>query len=260
MFNAAEPHFPRVQFEIHQQFPNAAPSNTASVLDAVSIAGRVCATPTELAKLLGSRIVTQGILVNFIFPQHTISSAADASFLAIHHHETHFVEIAQMAHPTVFHDGEIYLPLDECLRIINESGVASVEQDEAVITVHREESENKQEAQQESSDAPATTSTSTTTFIAPNDDSPSTTTEKSYQNTPSGKFDKPTRNRYILPDDLKRRGVEAPTRSNAKAQTLSAHLLVVKSLIHRIKSSFIEFQGKKSSKEGEKKNPQRNNG
>ncbi len=244
VFNAAEPHFPRVQYEIHQQFPNATPSNTASVLDAVSIAGRVCIQPAELAKMLGSRIVTKGVLVSFVFPLHTVSSAPDASFLAIHHHETNFIEIAQIAHPTVFHDGELYLPLEECLRVINESGVASVEQDESVITVHREETESQQE-----SGLPTNSDTKTTIFIAPNDDSPSNATEtietsssapsNTASNKASGKFDKPTRSRYILPSDLKRRGMEAQPRSNAKTGALSVQFLLVNSLSNALTHTLV---------------------
>lgn len=223
-FHADEAHFPRVQFEIR--------SNTAKsalILDAVSIAGRVCAQPEALANaftnLFPCTLLQKGTVLTFTFPHHTISAAADASICAVRHHETEFLELAQMANPVSLHDGYLYLPLEEFLHVLHETGVVTVEQDESVITLSSEQTSPLEDTVQNSSETiPATTTTTeTTTFYAPNDDAPSNTVTQTISTKNDAKnddaktltkFDKPTRNRYILPNDLKRRGLDTPPRMN----------------------------------------------
>jgi N-acetylmuramoyl-L-alanine amidase len=194
--------FPRIQYEVRTNT-----SKAVLVLDAVSIAGRVCAEPKAIACAFACGVRQKGTVVTFSFPLHTISSAADASFCAVRHHETDFVEMVQMFHPLALHEGRMYVPLEEFLHLLHETGVYSVEQDNALISLQTEQGEQ-----------PA--STETTTFIAPNDDSPTNQTSApapaSTTTAPQSatKFDKPTRNRYILPDDLKRRGLDTPPRMN----------------------------------------------
>lgn len=264
--------FPRVQFEVRLNM--AGTPKPASVLDAVSIAGRTCATPEELAKVLPCSLRTKGMMVTFAFPQHTIMSAADASFCAIRHHETEFLELAQISHPISLHDGRLYFPLDEFLRVLNETGIVSVEQDESVISLNSD----TPSVNDASNDKPS--GNTTTIFLAPNDDSPTNTTVESNSGEKSStssdknskqqqsptvsspkapiKFDKPTRTRYILPDDLKRRGIDTSSSSasrtssgaQSRATPLSAQSsiqLLVSRLFIRHKFFFAQQSVKKKS-------------
>jgi N-acetylmuramoyl-L-alanine amidase len=238
--STASAEFPHIQYEVQCNTAKA-----ASVLDAVSIAGRICAEPKAIAHAFACNIRQKGTVVTFLFPLHTISSAADASFCAIRHHETDFLELVQMFHPLALHEGRIYVPLEEFLRLLHETGVYSVEQDNALISLQSEQSEQtEQPATIERTIEKTTDKTSkTTTFIAPNDNSPTNqTTTPNPAGTPqsSTKFDKPTRNRYILPDDLKRRGLDTPPRLNYQPQSAktlrSVQTLLVNILASRIKT------------------------
>jgi len=180
----------------------------ASVLTVVELAGRMYVEPLALATALDCELRAEGTLAVLLLPSHVLAFAVDAHVVAVQAANSNAVSLTQMLHPVALQGGRVYLPFDDVLRLLADNGVYDVDEREAEVYLHSTgyspPEQTTTAAKEVSSEQVKKESTSEVTNNSAKND---TSTE---QKDPTTKpFRKPTRNLYILPNDVKRREMDS---------------------------------------------------
>jgi len=175
--------FPKAHYAVHLD------DKPTSLLTVIELAGRLYTEPVALATALDCELRAEGVLAVLLTPSHVLAFAVDAHVVAVQAANSDTVSLTQMLHPVALQGGRIYLPLDDVLRLLADNGVYEVDERDAEVYLR------------------------SNTFIPP----PQVPSKEVTQNNPSSEqkapttkpFRKPTRNLYILPDDVKRRDMDS---------------------------------------------------
>jgi N-acetylmuramoyl-L-alanine amidase len=175
--------FPKAHYAVHLD------DKPTSLLTVIELAGRLYTEPVALATALDCELRSEGVLAVLLTPSHVLAFAVDAHVVAVQAANSDTVSLTQMLHPVALQGGRLYLPLDDVLRLLADNGVYEVDERDADVYLH------------------------SNTFIPP----PQIPSKEVSKNDPSTEqkapttkpFRKPTRNLYILPDDVKRRDMDS---------------------------------------------------
>lgn len=190
--------FPQSQITIHLD------DKPLRVVTTVDIAGRIYIEPIALAEALDCGLRTEGTVAVLILPSHVLAFAVDANCVALQALRSDTVSIGQMLHPVALQAGRILLPFDGVLRLLADNGVFEVDEREADVYLQSympqtisppQEAPQRPEAQR--SETPQTTEAKE---HRPSTEQPAPATKH---------FRKPTRNLYILPNDVQRREMDS---------------------------------------------------
>ncbi len=249
--------FPKGHYTVHLD------KKPTKIMTTVEVAGRLYVEPLALALVLDCELRTEGILAVLLTPTHVLAFAADAHCVAVQAVNSDSVSLTQMLHPVALQTGRILLPVDDVLRLLADNGVYEVDEQDATIVL--------KSFGDEENDAPQVLETQTTIARKPLPDVVEMGLPKSNAaqqsplpapQQPSKQFRKPTRNLYILPQDIKRREMdELPQKTslyspqqiekypqNSGTTRYAAQLLV----------SHLLFQAVKTNPTAEKKNSTNN--
>lgn len=180
----------------------------ASMLTVVELAGRMYVEPLALATALDCELRAEGTLAVLLLPSHVLAFAVDAHVVGVQAANSNAVSLTQMLHPVALQGGRVYLPFDDVLRLLADNGVYDVDERETEVYLHSTgyspPEQSATAAKEVSSEPVKKESTSEVTNNSAKND---TSTE---QKAPATKpFRKPTRNLYILPNDVKRREMDS---------------------------------------------------
>jgi N-acetylmuramoyl-L-alanine amidase len=175
--------FPKAHYAVHLD------DKPTSLLTVIELAGRLYTEPVALATALDCELRSEGVLSVLLTPSHVLAFAVDAHVVAVQAANSDTVSLTQMLHPVALQGGRLYLPLDDVLRLLADTGVYEVDERDADVYLR------------------------SNTFIPP----PQVPSKEVSKNDPSAEqkapatkpFRKPTRNLYILPDDVKRRDMDS---------------------------------------------------
>lgn len=180
----------------------------ASVLTVVELAGRMYVEPLALATALDCELRSEGTLTVLLLPSHVLAFAVDAHVVAVQAANSNAVSLTQMLHPVALQSGRIYLPFDDVLRLLADNGVYDVDERESDVYLHS----TGYSPPEQTTTAAKEVSSEQVKKESPNEISHDTVKNdtSTEQKAPTTKpFRKPTRNLYILPNDVKRREMDS---------------------------------------------------
>lgn len=175
--------FPKAYYAIHLD------DKPVSILTTVEIVGRLYVEPITLATALDCELRAEGVLAVLLTPSHVLAFAVDAHVVGVQAANSDTVSLTQMLHPVALQAGRIFLPFDDVLRLLADNGVYEVDERDADVFLH--------------SNGYIPPAQAFSKEVSKND-------PPAEQKAPTTKqFRKPTRNLYILPDDVKRRDMDS---------------------------------------------------
>ncbi len=193
-------------------------NKTASALTVVELAGRTYVEPIALAIALDCELRAEGTLTVLLLPSHVLAFAVDAHVVGVQAANSNTVSLTQMLHPVALQGGRVYLPFDDVLRLLADNGVYDVDEREVEVYLRS----NGYSPSEQSASASKEISSEQVKETAPQKEASSKeslkeTSKDIVKNDPSAEqkapaakpFRKPTRNLYILPNDVKRREMDS---------------------------------------------------
>ncbi len=190
----------------------------ASVLTVVELAGRTYVEPIALAIALDCELRAEGTLTVLLLPSHVLAFAVDAHVVGVQAANSNTVSLTQMLHPVALQGGRVYLPFDDVLRLLADNGVYDVDEREVEVYLRS----NGYSPSEQSASASKEIASEQVKETAPQKEASSKeslkeTSKDIVKNDPSAEqkapaakpFRKPTRNLYILPNDVKRREMDS---------------------------------------------------
>ena len=255
--------FPKAHYAVHLN------KQPARVMTAVELAGRLYVEPIVLAMALDCELRSEGALAVLLTPSHVLAFAIDAHCVAVQAANSDSVSLTQMLHPVALHFGHMLLPLDDVLRLLVDNGVYEVDERDAEIFIksfddegvfpERQEEQTTTIARKPLPDAiemgfPPREKPS----LEPRTNTPQQENLKSErsvmpQQDAAKQFRKPTRNLYILPNDVKRRELdELPQKTSLRSESqgslftrYSTQILVWGVVEKVIKKKFLSVEDEK---------------
>ena len=185
--------FPQAHFAVYL---DAKPSR---ILTVVELSGRLYTEPLALAEALDCQLRAEGAVSVLLLPSHVLAFAVDAHCVAVQAANSDTVSLTQMLHPVALQSGRILLPFDDILRLLADNGVFEVDERDADIFLKS----YGEIAPNAYSQAPPE---SIPMGLPPAKPVQSSAEQPSLAPKP---FRKPTRNLYILPNDVKRREMDS---------------------------------------------------
>ncbi len=221
--------FPQAHFAVYLD------AKPARILTVVELSGRLYAEPIALAEALDCDLRAEGTVAVLLLPSHVLAFAVDAHCVAVQSANSDTVSLTQMLHPVALQSGRILLPLDDILRLLADNGVFEVDERDADIFLksYGESTPNTV------SQAPPE---SIPMGLPPAKPAQSSAEQPSSAPKP---FRKPTRNLYILPNDVKRREMDSlPEKTSLAPLPIPHQRFAVSALISRF---FAQSSSKKTT-------------